>query len=160
MATHSSALAWRIPGRGSLMGCCLWGRTESDTTEVTQQQQQQYSMGCLYYSLFKHSLIEGHLGSFWVLKMKILCHLYLNFCVKTSIHFSAVCAQECNCKVCWCKSIVSFKRKCQTVFPGWRYHFAFSLVIPLLHILPQIWCYHSSFIFSHSDRYNDILLQS
>ena len=23
------------------MGCCLWGRTESDTTEATQQQQQQ-----------------------------------------------------------------------------------------------------------------------
>ena len=28
-------------GRGSLLGCRLWGRTESDTTEVTQQQQQQ-----------------------------------------------------------------------------------------------------------------------
>ena len=28
-------------GRGSLVGCCLWGCTESDTTEVTQQQQQQ-----------------------------------------------------------------------------------------------------------------------
>ena len=27
-------------GRGSLVGCHLWGRTESDTTEVTQQQQQ------------------------------------------------------------------------------------------------------------------------
>ena len=27
-------------GRGSLMACCLWSRTESDTTEVTQQQQQ------------------------------------------------------------------------------------------------------------------------
>ena len=40
MATHSSVLAWRIPGRGSLVGCCLWGRTESGTTEVTQQQQQ------------------------------------------------------------------------------------------------------------------------
>ena len=25
-------------GRGSLVGGCLWGRTESDTTEVTQQQ--------------------------------------------------------------------------------------------------------------------------
>ena len=25
-------------GRGILVGCCLWGRTESDTTEVTQQQ--------------------------------------------------------------------------------------------------------------------------
>ena len=27
-------------GRGSLVGCRVWGRTESDTTEVTQQQQQ------------------------------------------------------------------------------------------------------------------------
>ena len=83
MATHSSVLAWRIPGtgepggllsmglcrvghdgatslslftfmhwrrkwqptpvflpresqgQGSLVGCCLWGRTESDTTEAT-----------------------------------------------------------------------------------------------------------------------------
>ena len=35
MATHSSVLAWRIPGTGSLVGCGLWGRTESDTTEAT-----------------------------------------------------------------------------------------------------------------------------
>ena len=35
MATHSSVLAWRIPERGSLVGCRLWGRTESDTTEAT-----------------------------------------------------------------------------------------------------------------------------
>ena len=35
MATHSSILAWRTQERGSLVGCCLWGRTESDTTEVT-----------------------------------------------------------------------------------------------------------------------------
>ena len=41
MATHSSALAWRIPGKGNLAGCRLWSRTESDTTEATQQQQQQ-----------------------------------------------------------------------------------------------------------------------
>ena len=27
-------------GRGSLVGCYLWGCTESDTTEATQQQQQ------------------------------------------------------------------------------------------------------------------------
>ena len=43
MAAHSSVLAWRIPGTGSLVGCCLWGRTELDTTEVTWQQQQQDS---------------------------------------------------------------------------------------------------------------------
>ena len=29
-------------GRGSLVGCRLWGHTESDTTEVTWQQQQQH----------------------------------------------------------------------------------------------------------------------
>ena len=35
LAPHSSNLAWRIPGTGgSLEGCCLWGRTESDTTEA------------------------------------------------------------------------------------------------------------------------------
>ena len=36
VATHSSVLAWRIPGTGEPGGlCCLWGHTESDTTEVT-----------------------------------------------------------------------------------------------------------------------------
>ena len=34
MATHSSILAWRIPRMGDLVGCRLWGPTESDTTEV------------------------------------------------------------------------------------------------------------------------------
>ena len=33
--THSSVLAWRIQGWGSLVGCHLWGHTELDTTEVT-----------------------------------------------------------------------------------------------------------------------------
>ena len=42
MATHSSVLAWT---RGqSLVGCCLWGRTELDKTEETQQQQQQHEL--------------------------------------------------------------------------------------------------------------------
>ena len=41
MVTHSSVLAGESQGRGSLVGCRLWGRTESDTTEVRQQQQQQ-----------------------------------------------------------------------------------------------------------------------
>ena len=35
MAPHSRTLAWKIQGWESLMGCRLWGRTESDTTEVT-----------------------------------------------------------------------------------------------------------------------------
>ena len=44
-------------GRGSLVGCRLWGRTESDTTEATlQQQQQQHRLGGLNNKkLFSHS---------------------------------------------------------------------------------------------------------
>ena len=37
MATHSSVLAWRIPGTGEPGGLPSRGRTESYTTEVTQQ---------------------------------------------------------------------------------------------------------------------------
>ena len=35
MATHSSFLPGESQGRGSLVGCRLWGRTESDMTEAT-----------------------------------------------------------------------------------------------------------------------------
>ena len=48
MAPHSSVLAWRIPGTGRLVGFRLWGCTESDTTEATQQQQQQ-QLNCDQY---------------------------------------------------------------------------------------------------------------
>ena len=34
MATHSSVLAGESQGQGSLVGCRLWGRTESDMTEA------------------------------------------------------------------------------------------------------------------------------
>ena len=32
IVTHSSVLAWRIHGQGSLVGFSLWGHKESDTT--------------------------------------------------------------------------------------------------------------------------------
>ena len=35
MATHSSVLAWRIPGTGEPVGLPSMGRTELDTTQVT-----------------------------------------------------------------------------------------------------------------------------
>ena len=35
MATHSSVLAWRIPGTGEPGGLLSMGRTESATTEAT-----------------------------------------------------------------------------------------------------------------------------
>ena len=52
-------------GRGSLVGCCLWGHTESDMTEATQQQQQQQQSAYralvtdhfIIYFLFQKSII-------------------------------------------------------------------------------------------------------
>ena len=38
---HLFFLPGESQGRGSPVGCRLWGHTESDTTEATQQQQQQ-----------------------------------------------------------------------------------------------------------------------
>ena len=35
MATHSTILAWRIPGTGEPGGLPSWGHTESDTTKAT-----------------------------------------------------------------------------------------------------------------------------
>ena len=50
-------------GRGSLVGYRLWGRTESDTTEATQQQQQHLFIKiltkkfCLNHFIFPYSLL-------------------------------------------------------------------------------------------------------
>jgi len=69
MATHSSVLAWRIPGTGEPGGCRLWGRIESDTTEATQQQQQQQQ----YFA--KNFCISIHPG-YWSIVL-LSCSLYL-----------------------------------------------------------------------------------
>ena len=45
MATHPVFLPGESQGWGSLVGCRLWGHTESDTTEATWQQQQQRAGG-------------------------------------------------------------------------------------------------------------------
>ena len=51
--------------RGSLVGCRLWGRTESDTTEAPQQQQQSTlsrgGVGCDLH--FTSSTLGAHWGS-------------------------------------------------------------------------------------------------
>ena len=69
MATHSSVLAWRIPGK--MVGCHLWGHTESDTTEATYHQQ--YSIIHVYHNLFIHLSVDGHLGCFYLLAIVKWC---------------------------------------------------------------------------------------
>ena len=69
---HFTFMHWRrkwqptplfLPGEsqgwGILVDCSLWGRTESDTTEATQQQ---------------HTLIGRHLEMGWSLKVCFLSH--------------------------------------------------------------------------------------
>ena len=47
-------------GRGSLVGCRLWGRTESDTTETTwQQQQQQHAVTCELLLIVQERWVGG-----------------------------------------------------------------------------------------------------
>ena len=49
-------------GRGSLVGCRLWGRTESDTTEATQQQQQHVSAFKTKFNSMLTSFLRGVVG--------------------------------------------------------------------------------------------------
>ena len=58
-------------GRGNLEGYHLWGRTELDTTEVTQQQQQPYWFDCcsFLYSLKSKTVMPPAL--FFFLKITL-----------------------------------------------------------------------------------------
>ena len=78
-------------GWGSLVGCRLWGHTESDMTEVTQQQQRLYSLCCSIYpcSLFILYIVVcvWHfptpilpLSSSLSPLVTIICSLYLYVC--------------------------------------------------------------------------------
>ena len=74
-------------GRGSLVGCHLWGRTESDRTEATHHQQQQQQ--CIYvnpnlliYLFLLHlatiSLISRYVSLFCK-KKKLICIILIIF---------------------------------------------------------------------------------
>ena len=51
-------------GRGSLVGCCLWGHTESDMTEVMQQQQYWFSNGTLKK---RTDMFGEYVRNFWTI---------------------------------------------------------------------------------------------
>ena len=78
MATHSSVLAWRIPRMGEPVGCRLWGHTESDTTDVTQQQQQQHSY--VFYSFHCNGEWNCFLNFSFHFLIFIVCFSYFQEC--------------------------------------------------------------------------------
>ena len=70
MATHSSVLAWRIPGTGEPGGLPSMGLHRVDTTEVTQQQQQH----AIFMVCNTHA-ISSQFNSFGVILVKIPTNL-------------------------------------------------------------------------------------
>ena len=73
MATHSSVLAGESQGRGSLVGCRLWGCTESDTSEVTWQQ----ISGTMQFLSF----------SAWLISLSIMCSRFIHVLTNGKICF-------------------------------------------------------------------------
>ena len=79
-------------GRGALLGCRLWGRTESDMTEATQQQQQQqclcwvlaYTDGLLH-SQGSLSNCETLVLPFSQAAMMFSCLVYFHFSILASL---------------------------------------------------------------------------
>ena len=82
-------------GRGSLVGCRLWGRTESDTSEATYQQQQQRAL-CVCVSLslslfFPPLLPSEHIGRRWLFaiepspRIKSASTLNMNITASTTV---------------------------------------------------------------------------
>ena len=66
MATHSCSCLENPRDGGNLVGCRLWGRTESDTTEATQQQQQVHPVGVGNGNPLEYSCLENPMdGGAW-----------------------------------------------------------------------------------------------
>ena len=92
MATHSSVLAWRIPGMGEPGGLPFMGRTESDSTEATQQQQQQRLAAPSSWGGSKNRDEVGNVPSAWqmVNKQELLLWKQLAAACLQTEHFATI----------------------------------------------------------------------
>ena len=82
-------------GRGRLLGCHLWGRTESDTTEVTLQQQQQQVVS--------------------VNPIPLICPSFIKYIFMTFAHFSIVL-----CLLIYRKSLYVWGKLLCFCFPAYK----------------------------------------
>ena len=74
-------------GRGSLVGCRLWGRTESDTTEATQQQQLSSNL-IVQFSMYNFSLAFFFASYITIISNVIIKISFFKKCMLIKIGFS------------------------------------------------------------------------
>ena len=72
-------------GRGSLVRCRLWGRTELDTTEVTQQQQQHGLLSVISFENFTLFSLNTTFASFPL----SVCDIFLLYLLFTTVCVSS-----------------------------------------------------------------------
>ena len=89
-------------GQGSLVGCRLWGHAESDTTEATYQQQQQWLLSCLWGFMILLAFGKSSDLDLYHTNVHCLSSFYLCVCFKVPkrgevcfrAHFSSQKPQE------------------------------------------------------------------
>ena len=118
-------------GQGRLVGCCLWGRTESDTTEETEQQyQKQQDVG---------NLISGSsaFSKFSLNIWKFMVHGLLKPGLENFEHYFTSVWGECNCAVVWAFFGIAF-------LWDWNENWPFPVLWPLLSFpnLLAYWVQH------------------
>ena len=91
-------------GQGSLLGCRLWGHTESDMTEATYQQQHSYywKLNCVKFQVNKLKYLnKGNiylkLFTFWF----IFHNLFLAMLLKLFTSIMSVWWKYCRMGSCW-----------------------------------------------------------
>ena len=60
MATHSSLLTWKIPGKEEPSGLNPWGQKESDTTENTEYRRtyRKFTVFACFFLILPYILID------------------------------------------------------------------------------------------------------